>query len=378
MTTQIQEYSATEAALSGLAERFKGVVYDVTTKEGMADAKASRNEIRSYRTALEAKRVEIKAPALERCRLIDAEAKRITAELELLENPIAAQIKKEEDRIQAEKDAKEAAQRARIAQIQQNLADIRELPIKTFNHPSDGLREAIEKLEAITIDTENFGDFVAEAETLKAQTLLTLNQTLTTKLNIEESQARLRAEQEEMERKQAEQREQEAQSRKAIEEEERAARMRIEEAERQARLAREEEERKARLEREAKEAEERKTREAEEAKQREIHRQENLKLDGRGMLTAFVEQYGHIEEFADVVTAINDYFGHGEAIAGHPDSQDERMSFNEVKARINNADSLDVLGIAGEYIQLVPGADDQQRLTNLFEERRKELQPKAA
>jgi colicin import membrane protein len=318
MTTQIAEYSQTEAALGVLADKFKGVVYDVTTKEGMAAAKAGRNEIRSYRTALEAKRVEIKAPALERCRLIDAEAKRITAELEALEDPIAAQIKKEEDRIAAEKAAKEEALRRRVEEIQGRLASMRELPVTAFTATSEQLAEYIEVLESAPMTEELYGDFLADAEHLKAATLTTLKGMLETKLTQEAEAARLKAEREALERQQAEQaardaeaarqrEEAEREARRKIEEEERAARLRIEEAERTARLAREEQERKERAEREAKEAEERAIREAEEAKQREIQRQENLKLDGREMLIAFVDQYGEVQEFADVVAAITKY-----------------------------------------------------------------------
>ena len=306
MTTQIAEYSQTEAALATLAEQYKGVVYDVTTKEGMQAAKAGRNEIRGYRTALEAKRVEIKAPALERCRLIDAEAKRITAELEALENPIAAQIKKEEDRIAAEKAAKEEALRKRMEEIQSRLNAMRELPVVSFSASSEQMQEYINALEAQEITPEVFGDFVSDAEHLKAATLATMKLNLNTKLQQEAEAKRLAAERAELERKQAEQaardaeaarqrEEAERESRRKIEEEERAARLRIEEEQRAARLAREEVERKERAEREAKEAAERAAREAEEAKQREIQRQENLKLDGREMLVAFVDQFGEVE-----------------------------------------------------------------------------------
>lgn len=318
MSTQIQEYSPTEAALAELGEKYKGVVYDVTTKEGMAAAKAGRNELRGYRTALEAKRVEIKAPALERCRLIDAEAKRITAELEALEDPIAAQIKKEEDRIAAEKAAKEEAQRKRMEEIQARLTAMRELPITSFSATSEQMQEYITALEAQEITPEVFGDFVSDAENLKQATLATMKLNLNTKLQQEAEAKRLAAERAELDRKQAEQatrdaeaarqrEEAERESRRKIEEEERSARLRIEEQQRTARIAQEEQERKERAEREAKEAAERAVREAEDAKQREVQRQQNLKLDGREMLVAFVDQFGEMDEFKDVVASITKY-----------------------------------------------------------------------
>ena len=39
-TTAIAAYSATEAALSDLTSKYKGVVYAVTTPDGMQEAKA--------------------------------------------------------------------------------------------------------------------------------------------------------------------------------------------------------------------------------------------------------------------------------------------------------------------------------------------------
>jgi colicin import membrane protein len=221
MTTQIAEYSQTEAALGVLADKFKGVVYDVTTKEGMAAAKAGRNEIRGYRTALEAKRVEIKAPALERCRLIDAEAKRITAELEALEDPIAAQIKKEEDRIAAEKAAKEEALRRRVEEIQAKLQAMRELPMVSFGATSEQMQEYIAALEAQEITEEAFGDFMSDAENLKIATLATMKLNLNTKLTQEAEATRLKAEREALERQQAEQAARDAEAARQREEDER-------------------------------------------------------------------------------------------------------------------------------------------------------------
>ena len=114
MTTEIVEYSKTEAALAILAESYRDVVYDVTTREGMAAAKKGRAEIRGYRVDLEKTRTEVKETALRRCQVIDAEAKRITTALVALEDPIDAQIKKEEQRIEDEKNAKARAEQERI------------------------------------------------------------------------------------------------------------------------------------------------------------------------------------------------------------------------------------------------------------------------
>lgn len=276
MSTAIQEYSKTDAALAELAQRYKGVLFDVSTREGMQTAVKGRAEIRGYRVALEKTRKEIKAPALERCNLIDSEARRITRELESLELPIDEQIKAEETRKELERTAAARAEQARI----------------------EAEQAAIKK----------------------------------------EEEDRMAAERAEIARKQAEIAAAEKAAREKIEAEERAARLRIEEQERAARMQREEADRKARQEREAEEArlkserdklemerraveeaqrkeresaeaKARAEREAEEAKKREIERQANELKDGRELLNTFVTRFGKRKEFAPVAAAISAFLG---------------------------------------------------------------------
>lgn len=282
MTTAIQEYSATEAALADLAQRYKGVVWDVTNPTQMIEAKKARQEIRGYRTSLEKMRVKIKAPALEHCRLIDTEAKRITVELEALETPIDNQIKAEEQKKENERLAKERAEAERIAAEEKSRKDAEEAKM------------AAERAEIARQQAE-----------LAAQ-----QKAARDKIEADERAARMR-----------------------IEEQERAARLQREEADRAARQAREAEEAKLkaerdrieaerraveeaqRKEREAAEAKAKAEREAEEAKQREIRKQLAEIADARGMLEMFVTRYGHLKEFAPVSGAINAFLSTQQAAA---------------------------------------------------------------
>lgn len=116
-TSALAEYNATAAALADLRQRFAGVVWDVTTTKGNNEARAARLELVKLRTSLEAKRKELKAPALERSRLIDAEAARITGEIVALERPIDEQIKADEQRREAEKEARRQAEARRVQAI---------------------------------------------------------------------------------------------------------------------------------------------------------------------------------------------------------------------------------------------------------------------
>ena len=121
-SNEIAEYSATEAGLAELRARMANVHYDCTTVKGMIVAKADRAEVRGLRTGLETMRKQIKAPALAHCKLIDAEAARITTALLELETPIDAQIKARELVLENERIAREAAERDRINAIHESIA----------------------------------------------------------------------------------------------------------------------------------------------------------------------------------------------------------------------------------------------------------------
>src|SRR3990172_3548085 len=101
--TEIQEYSAVEAAVATFESKYKNVVYAVETSNGMQDALVARRTLRDERIGLEKERKRIKESALRRCQVIDSEARRITGLLSALEDPIDAQIKAGERRREDEK-----------------------------------------------------------------------------------------------------------------------------------------------------------------------------------------------------------------------------------------------------------------------------------
>ena len=206
-TTAIAEYSATEAALSGLRLRLEGVKYDVSTTAGMTTAKQDRRELVTLRTSLEAKRKEIKAPALVRCKLIDEEAKRITSELLALEVPIDEQIKAEEKR-----KADEKAERDRLAAEAQKLLDdkiaaIGQLPLKVIGKDSAEITVFLAALEAKEFGGEFTGDTLVRAQTAKQSAVDTIRQALADTIAAEEIVAQAEAERIEREAREAEEQE---------------------------------------------------------------------------------------------------------------------------------------------------------------------------
>ena len=287
--TEIVEYSATEAALSDLRERFKGVIFDVTTREGMGAAVKGRAELRTYRVNLEKTRVAIKEPALKRCQLIDSEARRITRELEALEDPIDAQIKAEEKRKEDEKLAAQRAEEARIAAEERARKEEEERKLAAQ-------REELARQEA---------ELKRKREEAEAE-----ERARRERIEAEERESRRRIE--EAERLARAEREREDAQRRAREEEERKARYQEEdrlrrerEAADQARRAAEEEARKLR---EAEEERQRQARAEEERKEREARLAKAERTDARELLKTFMELYGKKPEFAAVVKAITGYF----------------------------------------------------------------------
>ena len=250
MSTSIVEYSETEASLATLAQKYKGVVFDVTVAEGMRAAKESRKELAGYRIALEKTRVAIKAPALKRTQEIDTEARRISTAIAALEDPIEAQIYNEE-------------KKALIA------------------------AEAWAKAEAERVAAEQLAIKQAEEARMAAE-----------RAAIAAERAKLEAEQ--------------RASREKIEAEERAARMKLEEEARQERLARQAREEVERVKRQAEEellkAERAKVEAAqhiiEEAKRKQ-REAENELLDGKQLLRTFVQRYSKRTEFSVVVEFLN-------------------------------------------------------------------------
>lgn len=143
--TRIPEYNDTAVALADLKTRYDAVVFDVTTGKGMTAAKEARAELRGYRIALEAKRKEIKEPALTRCREIDSEAKRITIELEALEDPIDDLIKAEEQRKEREKAAREQAERERLDRQSAWFDGVKAVPLAAMG-------KTVAEIEALEAD----------------------------------------------------------------------------------------------------------------------------------------------------------------------------------------------------------------------------------
>lgn len=152
--TEIAEYTETAAALGELRQKYEKAVFPVATTEGMRKAVEARRELREHRVALEKRRKEIKAPALLRCQLIDSEAKRITAQIEELEDPIDAQIKAEESRKEREKQERERVIVERAEKYRAAVAFPGELVAKAANRSAEEIEDVIGELATATLSDD--------------------------------------------------------------------------------------------------------------------------------------------------------------------------------------------------------------------------------
>lgn len=214
---QIKEYSATEAGLAQLRDKYAGVKFDLATKEGDEEARAARRELVKLRTSLEAKRKELKAPALAYAMAIDSEAKRITAQIKELEEPIDGQIKADEQRKAAEKAERERIERERVQAIQAKIEVMRGLAHESAFDTSEQIAATLADLSAMEIAGDEFAEFTEEAAKVQAVAIEALSELLGRAKEREAEHARLAAERAELERQRQEQEAREAAEREARE-----------------------------------------------------------------------------------------------------------------------------------------------------------------
>ncbi|MGH7946166.1 MAG: hypothetical protein ACREF9_14305 [Opitutaceae bacterium] len=257
LITSIAEYHPVEAGLAVLRDKYAGVVFDIATAKGLDDARRARAEIREPRYECEKIRKRLKAPALEYSRRIDTEAARITAELEKLETPIDAIIKREEDAAEARREAKRRAEAERVARLRRIVEEIRAWPLTAMALNATGLRQDIERREAWNVEDlpEEIRQEAAEA---KEEALGTLRKVLAAREVKDAEDARLAAERAaERERQAAEDKRLREERRRQQEEDAHQAAEHRRLAEKQAETERVIAEQWARMQRETREAEER-------------------------------------------------------------------------------------------------------------------------
>ncbi len=202
-TTVLVEYNKTEAGLAALREDLKGKTYDLATTKGNEAARADRLRCVTLRTTLEKTRKAFKAPALAYGKKIDAEAERITAEIEALEKPIDAQIRADEARREAEREAKRQAEAARVQAHEANIARIHAFLPACNGKDSTRIARGMELLGEFEPDG-TWEEFEDRGKQAKAETLAAMKVIYDRTKAAEDAAAALEAQRQEQERVAAE------------------------------------------------------------------------------------------------------------------------------------------------------------------------------
>lgn len=160
--TAIKEFDTVEAGLARLQKRYANVVFNVSTTKGMKEATDARMAIREPRYAVKNALDAAKKPLNELKADITARAEALTAEILKLETPIDEQIKAEEKRKADEKEAREAADRARLLAITERISAIRAMGARASTCRTAARVEEI-KTALAAVDLTGFDEFEGEA-----------------------------------------------------------------------------------------------------------------------------------------------------------------------------------------------------------------------
>lgn len=222
--TAVAEFDKVAAGIAELQKQYGGVVYEVKTSKGMDEAKSARTAIREPRYEIERVRKAAKAPILKLGKELDDRAKAITSEILAIEEPIDQQIKNEEARKEAEKQAKVDAEMKRVADLQERLGELRGNRMLSPTSGAALIADHIGDLEGIQVD-DSFQEFREQAAAAKEGGLAWLRDLHVAATAHETEQARIKAEREELARLRAEDEKRQAAERARIVEEERVSKV---------------------------------------------------------------------------------------------------------------------------------------------------------
>lgn len=177
-STVVAIYSATEAEIKRRIEQYAKVVPDCSTKEGIAFAKEARAAFREPRLLVEDLRAEKKKPYLEIGRLIDSEAKRITALVAPHEKTWDDAIKADETRKENERREKAFAEIRRVDAIKSKISAMERAPLVAMDMSPADIRTEMNRIGGLVID-ELYAEFEEEANQKKSAALAQLAQVYT-------------------------------------------------------------------------------------------------------------------------------------------------------------------------------------------------------
>lgn len=248
---RVAEYNVTDAAIAELAKRSTDVLaelegVDIGTGAQYEVVKSVEAPIRKLRVQVESKRKELKADALAWGRLVDTEAKRITAALLKAEIPtkeLRLKWDENKERIKAER---EAAIKKRMDYLVAALDWMKGQPLTWHGLSAPQLENKQAEYMAIAID-ERWEEFAGQAHAAHAELLESIDIAVTHAVEAEEAAAAQRAEAERLANEREKLAAEQAEAKRLADEERRQidearAKLEAEQAESRAAIAKAEEE----------------------------------------------------------------------------------------------------------------------------------------
>lgn len=169
--TVIAQFKETEASLQAMADKYRNVVYDVTTSKGMKDAVAARAELRDDgRRMLTKTAAKVKADVNELKQVMGDEVERLVAIVKPVEDAIDAQIQVEVQRKADEKAERERLEAERVAGHRANIEKLRGYMERAEGQPLEALHAAIETLNGLAFG-EEWQEFAQEAQATRDNTV---------------------------------------------------------------------------------------------------------------------------------------------------------------------------------------------------------------
>ncbi len=205
--SEVAIFNPIEQGIALILEKHGGVLTsppDVSTAKALAATKKNRAEMVTFRTAIEATRKSEKQASLDYGRLVDSEAKRITAIAAPIELAYDKAVTEEENRIEAIRQAEIEAERQRIAGHKARIQTIKDVRgTANLCRTSDRLNQLIDGMPAmVELSFEEFGD---EAMTAFNETCTLLSQLHAAKVEQETAATELARQQAELAAQRAEQ-----------------------------------------------------------------------------------------------------------------------------------------------------------------------------
>lgn len=172
---KIAEYKPADAGIAELRTLAEKTVFDVTTTAGYKTARAFIAKAVGIRTSIEAIRKDQKAPLLERGKLLDEEAKRLTGLVVAIEDPIKQIVQAEDTRKAAIKAEVERVELAKQQAIQSAIDDIKNYVLAAAGRDSTDIRALQDKLDEFEVTAEQFAHRAGEALKAKLDTMEVLD-----------------------------------------------------------------------------------------------------------------------------------------------------------------------------------------------------------